>query len=269
MSAGSQDPTPVVLLHGFTGCGDSWSEVVQALPSRPRVLSPNLLGHGVGWEEEGGAVYDFESEVDRLAAEIRRRGFAGSHLVGYSLGGRVALGLAVARSELFRRVTLIGTHPGLETEAERAARRRSDEEWVRRLETEGLESFLQAWEELPLFASQRALSPGVQEAQRRLRRQHNPRGLARSLRVLGLAEMPNYRLALPRLEVPIRLLVGELDAKFQALAQVMEQRLPEAVVEVVLGVGHNVVLESPEAVARVIIRSDQEDLSEEGKGESP
>jgi 2-succinyl-6-hydroxy-2,4-cyclohexadiene-1-carboxylate synthase len=241
--------TRLALLHGFTGVPEHWEGVLAALaPSR--AVIPTLVGHGdIGDARPDG----FEAEVDRLAG-VLRRGSEGDrfHLAGYSLGGRLAVGLLVRHPDLFAGATLIGAQPGLSSGAEREERRTADERWRRMLLDEGIDAFVDAWEKVPLFATQAAVAGDALEAQRRTRLAHDPAGLAESLRVTGLGVMPSYWDALSTVPVPTTLLVGERDDKFRALAGEMAARLPRAVVRVAPGVGHNVLLEAPSTVLHVL-----------------
>lgn len=236
---------PLVLLHGFTGSPRAWDAVCEALPEGVTVLRPPLFGHGA----DAGSVASFEDEVDRLVEVVRDASIRGAHLVGYSLGGRLALGLIVRHPQLFASATCIGVHPGLAEPAEREERARSDEALASVLEREGLDPFLAEWERLPLFATQSRLPSEVLERQRRERRRHDAQGLARALRILGLARMPNFRPALSSLSIPITLAVGELDSKFRALATEMLGALRCGRLLLVPGAGHNLVLERPDALA--------------------
>lgn len=251
---------PIVLLHGFTGSPASWDAVLRRpgalTPADARTLTPALLGHD-GTPGPAG-VESFDDELDRLAGEIRAPGLAAAHLVGYSMGGRLALGLLDRHPDLFASATLVGASPGLADPAEREARAARDEEWARLLDEEGLDSFVAAWEAVPLFETQARLPRDVLDHQRGIRRSHDPRGLARSLRVAGLARMPDYRPRLDRMTVPIRLVVGERDARFRALADEMAARLPAASLTLVPDAGHNVILERPAEIAALI----REDRSE-------
>jgi 2-succinyl-6-hydroxy-2,4-cyclohexadiene-1-carboxylate synthase len=263
---------PLLLLHGFTGSPASWEPVLAARPSQGdppapplRPLRPALLGHrGVDGRVVGPAGEDgpgaFLREVDRLAALVRGAAPPGSggpvHLVGYSLGARLGLGLLVRHPELFRAATLVSGHPGLEDAAARADRRRSDEGWARLLETEGLDPFVARWEALPLFATQEdRATPEALAAQRRIRRGQDPRGLARALRALGLGEMPPFWSALPTIDRPVSFLVGERDPKFVALAERAAPMVPRGTLHRLPGVGHNVLLESPGALWETVLRS--------------
>ena len=244
----------LILIHGFTGSPASFDSIACRLEARgeTRVFRPALLGHGAPPER---AVRRFEQEVDRLATGIAERGLSGSHLCGYSLGARVALGLVARHASLFSGATLIGVHPGLASVAERAARVGGDERWCQLLLERGLDAFLEAWQAQPLFATQRALSAAAQTAQRRIRANHRAEGLSHSLRVLGLGQMPNYRGALLAAPIAVRLVAGALDAKFAGLARELAERAPSVELDLVPGVGHNVLLEAPEHVESVLNRA--------------
>ncbi len=238
-----------ILLHGFTGQPASWDAVVRCLPPSTRVLRPALLGHDPRVRSEART---FDDEVDRLARGIEREGAQGAHLAGYSLGGRVALGLLARHGALFGSATLIGVHPGLPDEAERTERTARDEAWARLLEERGIDAFVDAWEAQPLFATQRGLPAEVREARRSVRRHHDPHGLARALRVLGLGVMPDRRTALAGLSMPVTLVAGERDTRFRTLADAMARLMPRGRVQVVPGAGHDVTLEAPAAVAAIV-----------------
>ncbi len=236
----------IVALHGFTGRPESWDRT-QVL-AHARFSTPALLGHGA----PAPGVTDFDGEVDRLALGFR----GASDLLGYSLGARLALGIAVRHPHLVRSLTLVGVNPGLEDEPSAQARREADELLARSVERDGIAAFVERWERLPLFATQRALPERLRADRREKRLAHDPAGLARALRVLGLGVMPSRWEALSHLPMPVTLVVGGEDSKFQGLAQRFRDRRPATRVEVVPGVGHDVTLEAPEVVARILRTGD-------------
>jgi 2-succinyl-6-hydroxy-2,4-cyclohexadiene-1-carboxylate synthase len=237
---------PLLLLHGFTGSPRSF-EGIAPDPDLSEVIAPALVGHR---DAADRGVTGFEAEVDRIArlAEGRAR----LHLAGYSLGGRIALGLLVRHPRLAASATLIGAHPGLASEVERQARREADEAWCRLLEQQGLAAFVEAWEAQPLLATRVRVPRRRRAAWHRDRMSHQPEGLIRSLRATGLGRMPDHAAELARVRVPVRLMVGEKDPKFCALAEQMARALPCASLEIVPGAGHNLLLERPKRVAAVL-----------------
>ena len=234
----------LVLVHGMTGAPSAWDAVVRALPSSMPVWRPALLGHRGGPEHAA----HFDAYVDALAAAISRA-TREAHVVGYSAGGRVALGLLLRHPQLVRRATLLGAHPGLLDDDARRARREDDERWAQLLEHEGIEPFADAWESQPLFASQARVEPSVLAEHRARRRSHEPRALAHAFRVLGLGAMPARQDALARATTPITWAVGGDDSKFRSLLAPYAPR-------VIADAGHDVVLERPDAVAALLLEQE-------------
>ncbi len=239
--------TPVLALHGFTGSPQSWDFLAE------RPLAPSLIGHvGCAAQPE---IQSFEAEVDRLAGLIP--GSDPVHVVGYSLGGRLALGLALRHAPRVRRVTLLSAHPGLASEGERAARRAADEAWCELLLGRGLSVFVDAWQAQPLWASQERLGQASRDAKRNERLSQSAVGLVQSLRSTGLGQMPSYRERLQGLTLPVAIVAGELDEKFTALARHMAERIPRSEIHIVPGAGHDLLLERPEFITEVIRRGNQ------------
>jgi len=235
----------IVLLHGFTQTGRSWDAVVAALGGeRYRALAPDIRGHGEAADRRPVDFLSVHADVLSLAP----RAFA---LAGYSMGGRIALSLALAAPERISRLTLVGASPGIAAEAERRARRSADEALAERIEGEGIEVFASSWSSLPLFADQ---PPAVAAAAHAMRLAQSPAGLAAALRGLGTGVMEPLWDRLPELAIPVTLVAGERDARFRAIAQRMAAAIPRATLEVVPETGHAVALEAPAALAAILAR---------------
>ena len=183
--------------------------------------------------------------VTELAGILDAAG--GGSVVGYSLGGRLALQLAIEHPGLVSRAVIISASPGLADESTRRARRSEDEHRACRLETQGLEPFLDDWYRLPLFAPLRE-QPRFPEVLER-RRRNDPRLLARSLRTMGTGSQRSLWGDLDGLRTPLLFLAGERDPKFTDLAFDMAALCPRAEAVVLRGRGHALVEEDPEAVA--------------------
>jgi 2-succinyl-6-hydroxy-2,4-cyclohexadiene-1-carboxylate synthase len=219
----------------------------------PHNSLPPLAGGGSGWgAARGHSSGGYWAEVDRLARAVAERAGPGAHLVGYSMGARVALGLALRHPHLVAGLTLIGVNPGLEDEPARRERRSWEARWQRLLISEGIDAFADAWEALPLWQTQRDLPPERLARQRAARRAHDPRGLAAALETLGLGAMPNLWPELPRLQAPAHLIVGARDEKFARLAARVAGRAPNVRISLVPGAGHNPILEAPLELARLL-----------------
>lgn len=175
------------------------------------------------------------------------------HVVGYSMGGRVALTLAEAHPEICRSLTLISATAGMTDEAERAHRRQTDEALADRIDQHGLEQFVNDWMAAPMWDTLRArLSQTEWEASMRQRRGSDPVGLANSLRAAGTGTMTPLWDRLAAIGVPTLLICGELDAKFVQIGRRMSELLPESELAVMPGVGHAVHLEAPDLCAGTV-----------------
>lgn len=243
----------LLLLHGFTGSGATWAPFFPAFAARFDTLAVDLIGHGRSAAPADPARYRMEWCVDDLIALLDLLDVERAAVLGYSMGGRVALHLALAAPECVSALVLEGTSPGIVDPAERAARVGSDEALARRIEREGLESFVDSWEALPLFASQRRLPAEVRARQRAARLANSPRGLANSLRGMGAGAMRPVFDRLGEIAAPTLLLAGELDGKYRELCGILAEAMPNARCEVVPDAGHAAHLERPEAFERVVM----------------
>lgn len=233
----------LLLLHGFTATGASWDPVRRLVDGglyEPQ--APDLRGHGSRAGERPATI---EATVDDLRQE---EPYA---LAGYSMGGRVALHLALAQPDRVKRLVLVSTTAGLDSEEERAARRASDEDLADGIERAGLEAFARSWAAQPLFADQ---PPEIASAAHRDRLRNTAEGLAASLRGMGTGAMTPVWDRLHELTMPATVVVGERDAKFRAIGERLADGLPHADLVVVPGSGHTVHLEAPAAVAEVVVR---------------
>ena len=235
----------VLLLHGFTHTGASWEPVVGALAKSYRAIAPDLRGHGEASERR---------PVDLTAVLADLPAVAGGLflLTGYSMGGRLALHLALAHPERVERLVLVGASPGIADERERAARRKADEQLADEIERSSIEDFARRWARSPVLAG---LPAAVAEGVHRDRLRNTPEGLARALRGLGTGALAPVGERLGELTMPVALVVGERDHKFSAIAVQMASAIPQAEVIVVPGVGHAVHLEDPGRVAEIITSS--------------
>ncbi len=236
-------PETLVLLHGFGGTHRAWDGVIERLdPERYRPLALDLPGHGAAAAHP--PPIGFEQCVDAVLAAAPGR-FA---LCGYSLGGRVALHVALAAPERVSRLCVIAANPGIEDPHERARRRAADEQLAERLESEPFEDFIEGWRSQPLFAGEPS---AVGELARADQRRNDPRALAAAMRGLSAGAMPPVWEQLGRLHMPVTLLAGARDEKFTALLARAERALPQGRLTVLEG-GHALALEDPAGVARAL-----------------
>ncbi len=233
----------LVLLHGFGGTHRAWDGVVGLLDrERYRPLALDLPGHGA--EADAPRPISFAGCVEHVL-DVSPERFV---LCGYSLGGRVALHVALAAPERVVQLVLIGVNPGIEDDGERAARRLSDRALADDLERGPYEEFIERWRTQPLFAAD---PPEVGALAREDQRRNRPDALAAAMRGLGVGEMAPLWERLPELAMPVAALVGERDPKFLALGRRTAGLLPGGELLVVPG-GHGLPLENPAAIVRAL-----------------
>ena len=221
----------LVLLHGFTQTRRSWDRIVEALGDRFETVTVDAPGHG----ESSSLRIDLASTAVRLERDVGPATY-----IGYSMGGRLALQLAIAQPDVVDRLVLVSASPGLADAQERAARRAADDDLATEIERNGVDSFLERWLALPLFDRLPADSAGIDE-----RRANTSAGLASSLRLAGTGAQESLWSRLGELAMPVLIVVGEHDSKFRAIATEMAATIPQVTVEVIASAGHVVHLEQP------------------------
>lgn len=229
---------PLLLLHGFTGSGRSWDEADGAYV---RLIAPDLLGHGATDAPPDPARYRMDAAAADVAALLPDEPV---HVLGYSMGGRLALYFALHYPSRVRSLVLESAAPGIEDESERAARRAADEALAAQIERDGVAAFIEKWERLPLFAAQ---TEGQRAAQRAIRLAQRAHGLANSLRGMGTGIQPSLWGELRRLHTPTLLISGGGDAKFTRITMQIAAAAPKAAYVIIDGAGHTPHIEQPEA----------------------
>ncbi|HKW73168.1 MAG TPA: alpha/beta fold hydrolase [Candidatus Dormibacteraeota bacterium] len=241
---------PVTLLHGFTQSGHSWREVIGRMPAGWKWIVPDLRGHGETLVRPGSDC-SMDACTDDLVAIWEEMDVGRTHLVGYSMGGRLALHIAARRPERLLSLLTIGAHAGLEEDA-REGRQRGDEALAERIENDGIESFVDYWGALPLFAGLERRGPSYFAEVRAERLKNHVAGLACSLRGMGAGVMTPVWDELRRVTVPCTFVAGQLDHGYVASARRLAAAVPNGRTEIVPRAGHAVHQERPDAFARVL-----------------
>jgi 2-succinyl-6-hydroxy-2,4-cyclohexadiene-1-carboxylate synthase len=246
---------PVVLLHGFTGSAATWSDLApQVAEAGHPVIAVDLVGHGRSEAPRDIERYAMERACDDLAALLAALGHERAFWLGYSLGGRTALSLAARHPERVVALLLEGATAGIADDAERAERVLADDGLAERIERDGVPAFVDAWEALPLWASQGSLSAETRSRLRAQRLANDSTGLANSLRGMGAGAQPSLWGQLGELRAPTLLLAGSLDVKFTAIAGEMAHAFPDATMVPIEGAGHAAHLERPQLFAAAALR---------------
>lgn len=249
---GNEQLPTIVMLHGFTGSTTTWREIIEPLSADYHLVTVDLVGHGKTAVPGTVERYSMEQHIADLREVLHQLEIVQPILLGYSMGGRVALGYTVTYPEDVACLILESSSPGLRTAEERSARRTSDAKLADRLEHEGIKKFVDFWQDIPLFHSQKKLSATQQQAIRNERLNQRPEGLANSLRGLGTGSQPSYWQELSQLTLPVLLLTGSEDVKFEEIAQDMMQNLPNARHETIIDAGHAIHVEKPQQFATMI-----------------
>jgi 2-succinyl-6-hydroxy-2,4-cyclohexadiene-1-carboxylate synthase len=236
-------PESIVLLHGFSATSRSWDAVAALLDvERYLPVALDLPGHGEATDAPRPITFASCAQHVLDAAPARFT------LCGYSLGGRIALHVALAAPGRVERLVLVSCSAGIEDPGERAARRDADRRLADDLEERPFGEFVERWRRQPLFAQEPA---HVGCRARADMRRNRPQALAAVLRGVGAGEMQPLWSRLRELRMPARVLAGRRDRKYVALAQRMADALPDGELLVVDG-GHALPLENARAIARAL-----------------
>ncbi|MDP4447535.1 2-succinyl-6-hydroxy-2,4-cyclohexadiene-1-carboxylate synthase [Staphylococcus hyicus] len=234
--------TVLILLHGFISDSSTFEQHIDRLSETMKVVTIDLPGHGQD-NSSMEQIWDFEWISHQLHKVVNTLKEKHTILHGYSMGARVALYYACHHTSDLSGLILESGSPGIQEEMLREERIQVDAARARVLELAPLETFVNDWEQLPLFQSQRFLSDIEKQRIRHMRLRQSPSRLAKALRDYGTGIMPNLWNELNILQIPVQLIVGEWDEKFVSIAQKMKEQLPYARLEIVSQVGHTVHVE--------------------------
>ncbi len=254
---GDKSNPPLLLLHGFLGSGEDWRAIAEKLVANFHVIAPDIPGHGATKPIHSTdasfhstdaplEVYSLENVALEMLGVLDKLSIETAYLCGYSMGGRLALFMALRFPERFRKALILSATAGLRTEEERHARRASDEHLAERLETEPFEEFLAFWYHQPLFSSLRE-HPAFEQIVRK-RKDGNPHGAALSLRGMGTGSQPPLWAELPRNTLTITFMAGALDKKFTVLAEKLHANTPHSALHIVPNAGHALHYESANTI---------------------
>lgn len=259
IQAGDKSNSPVLFLHGFLGSAQDWCDVADLISEDYWCIAVDLPGHGKTVVNGSEDAYRMENCANGLVDFLDSLDIGKCNIVAYSMGGRLALYMAINFPDRFDRVILESASPGLKTEQERQDRRAHDNRLAKQLETDSLKQFLKEWYDQPLFASLRQdkkrfarLLADRTENNKSGSATGSATGLATSLRMMGAGAQPSLWRQLYKIQACLLLIVGEKDDKFKRIAAEMAPKCPRASICIVEGVGHNTHWEKPEEYARIV-----------------
>ncbi|MCM3599125.1 2-succinyl-6-hydroxy-2,4-cyclohexadiene-1-carboxylate synthase [Robertmurraya korlensis] len=243
---------PVVLLHGFTGSISTWSECEEELMKNSKIIKIDLVGHGRSSSPDSIKRYEMKSVLADLRYILQYLNIDQADVVGYSMGGRVALAFAVMNPTLVRKLVLESASPGLVTDEDRRSRREQDQQLANKMKQNGLEWFVEYWGNIPLFESQKKLPSLIRQRIKEQRKQNSIKGLANSLIGMGTGSQPSYWENLKQYAGEVLLLTGSVDKKFVIIAEKMSKRLKYSQWVNIDGCGHAIHVEQPEKFGTIV-----------------
>lgn len=269
LEGSSEQSDIIIAIHGFTGDSTTMFPLIEASRGSWPALLVDVIGHGASSAPEHLEHYTMASVVDQILALIGPREPGTVHLVGYSMGGRIALSMAARAPWFFASVSTISATAGIEDPAERSQRYDLDNELALELEQLGVAQFVQQWLEQPLFSSYvAALSSSEYDQTVSQRSAQSARGLANSLRATGTGAMPPLWTSLQGLRSPLLAIAGELDTKFVEIAERLGATAPNGRTRIVSGAGHVVHVENLDEVSSALAAHLKEYASDGDYGSS-
>lgn len=239
----------VVALHGFTGSGQDFGPLQASLGKSVEILAPDFPGHGSKAHLHRKEDYSLDAHLKTISDVVKKDPVT---LIGYSMGGRLALHWALANPSQIQRLILIGASPGLASPEEQSERVRGDLALANFIRTQGLDAFFKYWNTKTFFKPLLSLPPEKLDPILQRRKRNQPEALALSLENVGTGALPSLWHRLSECRFPVDLIVGEHDDKFIQIAYRMGEKMPRSRISVIEKCGHSVHLESPEDIASLL-----------------
>jgi 2-succinyl-6-hydroxy-2,4-cyclohexadiene-1-carboxylate synthase len=235
----------VFFIHGFTGCAADWASVVSLLNNNFNYYLVDLVGHGKSDSPEEKQHYSINSIVNQLKEVMLSFPSNKIVLVGYSMGGRIALNFAMDNTSLLKGLILESSSAGIREENLRIERIQQDEKLAEFIENNPIDKFIDYWMNIDLFKTQRRLPNEMLSQIRDRKLENNKVGLANTLRYSGTGIMKPLYGNLKDIPFRTLLLSGELDARYTDINSEMVKLFTEAEHKIIKNAGHNTHLEEP------------------------
>ena len=247
------DGPPLLVLHGFTGSSETWAPLVPTFRSAHRLIAIDLPGHGLSSAPADPLRYSLTALANDLARVLDAISVERAAIMGYSMGGRAALRFALAFPDRLAALVLESTSPGIADADVRHERIAADAALANRIEKDGTEAFVDEWEKLPLWESQRNLPDAAREMLRKQRLSNRPIGLANSLRGAGAGTDTPVHDQLGQIRSPTLVVAGALDRRYVEIAGVLATSIPKGRAFIVPDAGHAVHFEQPGMFAEATV----------------
>ncbi len=234
-----QDSTarPLILLHGFMGRKEDWTEIIDVLKFSRRCIAIDLPGHGDTKVNAENSLYKIENTADGIIEFADNLGIDTFDLLGYSMGGRLALYIAVHYPQRVNRLILESSSPGLKTHKERENRRNDDQLLCEKIINLEMSDFIGQWYDKPFFRSIKQ-NDGYEGLKKR-RMLNDKTGLVKSLKFMGTGFQPSLWAEWESLGIETLLITGEYDRKYLTISNNMRRSNSNARMKIIAGAGHN------------------------------
>ena len=242
---GDKSNPAILFLHGFLGLGEDWFEMAQDLSRDHFCVLPDLPGHGQSRELSGDQSSDMAATSEAIANLLDDLKIDRVTLLGYSMGGRIALCTALSHAHRVRALVLESASPGIEDDKERIDRAALDDLRAEQIERKGVAAFVEQWYNAPLFDSLHQ-QPEKLASLKQSRLVHDPHALAAALRRFSVGRQPSLWKEIIRLDIPTLVIAGALDKKYCDIANKMAGLLPRCRQITIGGAGHNAHFEQPQ-----------------------
>lgn len=246
---------PILVLHGFTGSGLDFEYF-----GRDKALSnygwyaPDIMGHGKTPISKDPRDYTFETHIGYLDCIINEKIKRPFILLGYSMGGRLALRYALERPSFIQKLILVSTTPGIIDRHERLQRRQTDDALSVKILEEGIYNFINFWQEQDIIKSQKNMPTHIYRLMLNRKFKNNALGLSNSLKAMGTGMMEPLWHRLSEIEFPVMWITGEKDVKFTRIAQEMNLAIPHGIHEIIPNVGHSAIWENLDFFIQLITK---------------
>lgn len=242
----------IVLLHGFTSNLHTWDALTNQLKANYQVVRFDIIGHGKSDSPKELEPYTIEAQAMVLKEILMNLGILQAHILGYSMGGRLAISFSCMYPHLVSSLILESTTAGIKDKVERVARKISDEQLAKRIESYGIEEFVDYWENIPLFHSTKKLPVEKLTYIRNQRLLNSKQGLINSLLMMGTGSQPSYWEEIKTFTFPVLIIVGEEDTKFCFIAKKLQSNIKNATIKLINDVGHMIHVEKPQIFGTII-----------------
>ena len=243
----------ILFLHGYTGCAEDWFPVFEQMPGKYNYIALDIIGHGKSDAPSNPSYYNIESITAQIKIIKDHLTPNKIFLLGYSMGGRIALSYTVAYPEDIKGLILESASAGIKNDAERQKRYEDDLKLAEFIETHTLEEFIETWSDQELFNTQRRFSNDKLKKIRKKKASGSKIGYANSLKGFSTGIMPPVHDKLKKIPLKILLITGDLDSKFTGINARLAKRFFKAKHKIVRNSGHSTHLEEPKRFVEIVL----------------